>query len=156
MLFLEVLFILWVVLYIQWTHRSDHSIRWSIRKGKEQRKIIKPPSEKVACVAYERRLFTRGFNYYKALTWKILVFWISGDLWEVFAYKKTWSRRWECMLSKAVFIHSHIKLAYKTPFIIRDLTSRTITAAVQAKDAVRVRSAVRSNTVGTTYFLLQN
>ena len=45
------------------------------------------------------------------------------------------------MLSKAVFIHSHIKLAYKTPFIIRDLKSRTITAA--AKDAVRVRSVTQ-------------
>ena len=43
------------------------------------------------------------------------------------------------MLSKAVFIHSHINLAYKTPFIIRDLRSRAITAAAQAKDAVRVR-----------------
>ena len=41
------------------------------------------------------------------------------------------------MLSKAVFIHSHINLAYKTPFIIRDLRSRTITAVAQAKDAVR-------------------
>ena len=44
------------------------------------------------------------------------------------------------MLSKAVFIHSHINLAYKTPFIIRDLRSRTIAAAAQVKDAVRVRS----------------
>ena len=47
------------------------------------------------------------------------------------------------MLSKAVFIHSHINLAYKTPFIIRDLRSRTITAASQAKDAVRVRSVTQ-------------
>ena len=43
------------------------------------------------------------------------------------------------MISKAIFIHSHINLAYKSPFIIRDLRSRTITAAGQAKDAVRVR-----------------
>ena len=55
------------------------------------------------------------------------------------------------MLSKAIFIHSHINLAYKSPFIIRDLRYRTITAAA-AQDAVRVRS----NTVGTTYFLIQN
>ena len=47
------------------------------------------------------------------------------------------------MLSKAVLIHSHINLAYKTPFIIRDLRSRTITAAAQAKDAVRVRSVTQ-------------
>ena len=60
--------------------------------------------------------------------------------------------RWDYMLSNAVFTHNHINLGYKTPFIIRDLRSRTITAAAQAKDAVRVRS----NTVGTTYFLLQN
>ena len=51
--------------------------------------------------------------------------------------------RWDCMLSKAVFIHSHINLAYKTPFIIRDLRSCTITAAAQAKDAVRVRSVTQ-------------
>ena len=53
------------------------------------------------------------------------------------------------MLSKAVLIHSHINLVYKTLFIIRDLRFRAITAAEQAKDAVRVRSV-------TTYFLLQN
>ena len=48
------------------------------------------------------------------------------------------------MLSKAIFIHSHINLAYKSPFIIRDLRSRTITAASQAKDAVgRVRSVTQ-------------
>ena len=47
------------------------------------------------------------------------------------------------MLSKAIFIHSHINLAYKSPFIIRDLRSRTITAAAQGKDAVRVRSVTQ-------------
>ena len=47
------------------------------------------------------------------------------------------------MLSKAIFIHSHINLAYNSLFIIRDLKSRTITAAAQAKDAVRVRSVTQ-------------
>ena len=47
--------------------------------------------------------------------------------------------RWDCMLSKAVFRHSHINLACNASFIIRDLRSRTITAAAQAKDAVRVQ-----------------
>ena len=47
------------------------------------------------------------------------------------------------MLSQAIFIHSHINLAYKSPFIIRDLRFRTITAAAQAKDAVRVRSVTQ-------------
>ena len=47
------------------------------------------------------------------------------------------------MLSQAVFIHSHIYLAYKIPFINRNLRSRTITAAAQAKDAVRVRSVTQ-------------
>ena len=38
------------------------------------------------------------------------------------------------MLSKTVFIHSHINLAYKlAPFIIRDLRSRTITAAASER-----------------------
>ena len=47
------------------------------------------------------------------------------------------------MLSKAVFIHSYINLACKTQFINRELRSRTITAAAQAKDAVRVRSVTQ-------------
>ena len=34
-------------------------------------------------------------------------------------------------------------LAYKTSFVIRDLRSRTITAAAKAKDAVRVRSVAQ-------------
>ena len=47
------------------------------------------------------------------------------------------------MLPKAVFIHSHTDLAHKTQFIIRDLRFRTIAAAAQAKDAVRVRSVTQ-------------
>ena len=43
------------------------------------------------------------------------------------------------MVSKAVFIHSHIIIW----LIKRDLRSRTITAAAQAKDAVRVRSVTQ-------------
>ena len=43
------------------------------------------------------------------------------------------------MVSKAVFIHSHIIIW----LIKRDLSSRTITAAAQAKDAVRVRSVTQ-------------
>ena len=65
----------------------------------------------------------------------------------------TWNVcRWDCMLSKAIFIHSHIDLAYKSPFIIRDLRSRTITAASQAKDAVRVRSATQEGLNGVVAF----
>ena len=40
-------------------------------------------------VAYRRWSFTRSFNC-KALTEKILLFWIGGHLWEVVAYKR-WS-----------------------------------------------------------------
>ena len=45
--------------------------------------------EKVVAVAHKRWLFMRGSND-RAFTGKILVFWISGRLWEVAAYKK-WS-----------------------------------------------------------------
>ena len=38
-------------------------------------------------VAYRRWSFTRGFNW-KTLTGKVLVFWISGCLWEVVAYER--------------------------------------------------------------------
>ena len=51
--------------------------------------MLKPSSLKVVAVTYERWSFTRGSTY-KALTKKILVFWISDRLWEVVAYEK-WS-----------------------------------------------------------------
>ena len=42
--------------------------------------------QKVVAFAYERWSFTRGSNY-RAVTGKILMFWISGHLWEVVAYE---------------------------------------------------------------------
>ena len=39
----------------------------------------------MVALAYRRWLFTRGSNC-KALTGKILVFWIGGNLWEVVAH----------------------------------------------------------------------
>ena len=39
----------------------------------------------MVAVAYRRWSFTRGSNF-RALTAKILVFWIGGCLWEVVAY----------------------------------------------------------------------
>ena len=41
-------------------------------------------------VAYKRWSFTKGSNC-KALTGKVLVFWIIGRLWKVVAYER-WSR----------------------------------------------------------------
>ena len=41
----------------------------------------------MVAVAYRRWSFTRGSNC-KALTEKILLFWIGGNLWEVVAYKR--------------------------------------------------------------------
>ena len=38
-------------------------------------------------IAYKRWSFTRGSNNYRAATGKILMFWTSGHLWEVVAYK---------------------------------------------------------------------
>ena len=46
-------------------------------------------AQKVVAVAYRRWSFTRGSNC-KALTGKILVFWIGGRLWDVVAYE-SWS-----------------------------------------------------------------
>ena len=43
----------------------------------------------MVAVTYRRWSFTRGSNC-KALTGKILVFWIGGCLWEVVAYER-WS-----------------------------------------------------------------
>ena len=56
---------------------------------KRLKKIINRQPQKVVAVTYRRWSFTRGFNC-KALTEKILVFWIGGNLWEVVAYKR-WS-----------------------------------------------------------------
>ena len=43
----------------------------------------------MVAVAYRRWSFTKGSNC-KALTGEVLVFWISGRLWEVVAYER-WS-----------------------------------------------------------------
>ena len=48
-------------------------------------------NQKVVAVAYRRWSFTRGSNC-KALTEKVLVFWIGGRLWEVVAYER-WSHK---------------------------------------------------------------
>ena len=40
----------------------------------------------MVAVAYEEWLFTRGYNNYRALTGKNLVFWIGGRLQEVFTH----------------------------------------------------------------------
>ena len=55
----------------------------------KQWKIINRQTQKVVAVAYRRWSFTRGSNC-KALTGKVLVFWIGGHLWEVVAYER-WS-----------------------------------------------------------------
>ena len=49
-------------------------------------KIINRQAQKLVAVAYRRWLFTRGSNC-KALTGKVLVFWIGGRLWEVVAHE---------------------------------------------------------------------
>ena len=50
---------------------------------------VPPPPRGGVAVAYRRWAFTISSNF-KALTGKILVFWIAGRLWEVVAYEK-WS-----------------------------------------------------------------
>ena len=47
-------------------------------------KIVNLRAQKVVAVAYRRWSFTRGSNC-KALTKKVLVFWIGRRLWEVVA-----------------------------------------------------------------------
>ena len=51
--------------------------------------IFNRQAQKVVALAYRRLSFTRG-SYRKALSGKILVFWIGGRLWEVVAYER-WS-----------------------------------------------------------------
>ena len=46
---------------------------------------MKPPVQKFVVVAYEVWSFMRASNY-RDLTGNILVFWISGRLWEVIAH----------------------------------------------------------------------
>ena len=49
-------------------------------------KVINLQAQKVVAVAYRRWSFTRGSNC-KALTVRVLVFWIGGRLWEVVAHE---------------------------------------------------------------------
>ena len=58
-------------------------------KRLKQWKIIDRLALKVVAVAFRRWSFIRGSNC-KALTGKVLVFWIGGRLWEVIAYER-WS-----------------------------------------------------------------
>ena len=46
--------------------------------------INKLSPQNVVAVAHKRWLFMRGSND-RAFTWKIMVFWISGRLWEAAA-----------------------------------------------------------------------
>ena len=62
-------------------HR-DQRIRYKRLKTID---IINRQVQKVAVVAYRRWSFPRGSNC-KALTGKVLVFWISGRQWEVVAH----------------------------------------------------------------------
>ena len=64
-------------------------VKHSLTRGLKHWKIINRQAQKVVAVAYRRWSFTRGFNC-KALTGKILAFWIGGRLWEVVAYER-WS-----------------------------------------------------------------
>ena len=70
--------------------------QWLLARGYKQWKIINRRAQKVVAVAYRRWSFTRGSNC-KALTGKILVFWIGSRLlllWEVVS-KDRWSHhRW--------------------------------------------------------------
>ena len=77
----------------------------------------------MVAVAYWRWPFTRGSNC-KALTGKVLVFWISGHLWEVVAYKR-WLHMevqlyyWEDSyqkISSTFLLHSFLLQTALTPF----------------------------------------
>ena len=62
-------------------------IKWLLTTGQKQWKIINRQAQKVVMVAYRRWSLTRGSNC-KALTGKILVFWIGGCLWKVVSNEK--------------------------------------------------------------------
>ena len=73
----------------QRTKRSENASSGRLQEVKKSRKSLSFQAEKVVAVAYSGWSFTGGFNC-KALTRKILVFWIDGRLWEVVAYQR-WS-----------------------------------------------------------------
>ena len=60
---------------------------WNMCKALANKRL--KTMEKVVAVAHKRWLFMRSSND-RAFTGKILVFWISGRLWELAAYKR-WS-----------------------------------------------------------------
>ena len=79
---------------IEWS-----SVKWSITRGKKQRKNIKPCSQKVVAVAYKRWSFSR-VSIYRALTEKILVVCKHCRLEEDVVYnrdRRTW--RFDCNVS---------------------------------------------------------
>ena len=76
-------------------------------------------------VPYKRRSFTRGSNY-KAMTGKILVFWINGRLWEVVAYKRLSHMEvrlylWFAIISSVQLLQTVDKFYVKNPRVL-DIT----------------------------------
>ena len=64
-----------------------------LQEVKNNETSLNVQAQKEVVVAYRRWLFIRGFNSYsycKALTGKVLVFWIGGRSWDVVAYER-WS-----------------------------------------------------------------
>ena len=73
----------------QQTQRSENMSSCRLQEVKNDRKSLNFQAQKVVGVAYRRWSFTRGSNC-KALTEKVLVFWISGRLQQMVAYER-WS-----------------------------------------------------------------
>ena len=70
--------------------RSENASSGRLQELENNDKSLNFEAQKVVAVAYGRSSFTRISNC-KALSGKVLVFWIGGRLWEVVAYER-WSR----------------------------------------------------------------
>ena len=69
--------------------RSENASVVAYKRLKTMENHYSFQAQKVVAVAYRSWSFTRGSNC-KALTSKVLKFWIGGRLWEMVAYER-WS-----------------------------------------------------------------
>ena len=89
-------------------------IQWSLTTGQKPWKIINRQAQKVVAVAYRRWSFTRGSNC-KALTGKVLVFWIGGRTW-----------RFDCTRKKSIFVECRRRICVLLELVLRRTQNFTI------------------------------
>ena len=101
------------------SEQSDQRMRRQVvayKKLKTIEKSLNFQAQKVVAVAYRRWSFTRD-SYGKSLTGKVLVFWMSGRLWEAVAHGGSTVCTLSSSISKCLFVVSSMDAFSDKSFI---------------------------------------